>query len=81
LSGLGSFFEETEHSASVLAKTDALIYKLTNSDFQSLITQHPSIAYSMLRYFSKTVKKLRAGLVQHSTKPSQKSSSVTPAVL
>ncbi|XP_063901676.1 2-hydroxyacid dehydrogenase homolog [Zophobas morio] len=73
--GLGSFFEETEHSASVLAKTDALIYKLTNSDFQSLITQHPSIAYSMLRYFSKTVKKLRAGLVQHSTKPSQKSSS------
>eukprot|EP00121_Abeoforma_whisleri_P001729 Awhi_evm2s1540 len=60
--GLGSFFENTCHSATVTAKSECQILQLSQDDFHGLLSSNPAISSALFAYFSSSVKKQRSGL-------------------
>eukprot|EP00121_Abeoforma_whisleri_P004818 Awhi_evm1s4359 len=60
--GLGSFFENVNHSATVTAISDCQILTLSQLEFTELLRHHPAISSALFSYFSSSVKKQRSGL-------------------
>eukprot|EP00124_Ichthyophonus_hoferi_P004052 Ihof_evm7s403 gene=Ihof_evmTU7s403 len=58
--GLGSLFYISTHSASVVAKTNAVLVSINHDDFQIVLKANPEIGNTLLAHMQKVIRKERS---------------------